>query len=121
MLSQVVVALLGAQLALVAAQNGVITNDSYFYGDSPKVAPPKGSGTGNWSDAYTKAKAFVAKLTTEEKVNFTAGTAAPNGCSGLVAITSSVRTLLTHYIQMGSPSRAAQLPRDVSTRFRQWC
>lgn len=81
MLLRAVAAVLGAHCALVSAQ-GNITSDAYFYGQSPKVAPPKASGTGNWSDAYTKAKAFVAKLTLEEKVNFTAGVSPPNGCAG---------------------------------------
>jgi beta-glucosidase len=70
-----------AQFVLVCAQN-VITNDSFFYGQSPPVAPPRGTGAGNWSAAYAKAKAFVAQLNLDEKVNFTAGVTAPNGCSG---------------------------------------
>lgn len=74
------------QLALVGAQSsGVLTSDTYFYGDSPKVAPPRtGSGTGNWTESYTKAKAFVAKLTLDEKLNLTAGAPAPVGCTGFV-------------------------------------
>lgn len=38
------------------------------------MQPPalsKGNGAGDWSTAYKKAKAFVADLTNEEKVNIT--------------------------------------------------
>lgn len=41
-----------------------------------------GSGTGNWAAAYVKAKAFVAKLSDDEKVNLTAGVTSNTGCSG---------------------------------------
>lgn len=41
-----------------------------------------GSGAGDWAAAYVKAKAFVAKLSDDEKVNLTAGVSASNGCSG---------------------------------------
>jgi len=72
-----------AQWLLVGAQNGnVITSDTYFYGQSPLVLPPPGTGAGNWSEAYAKAKAFVAQLSLDEKTNFTAGVTASNGCSG---------------------------------------
>ena len=43
-----------------------------------------GSGTGDWATAYTKARAFVAQLSVEEKVNLTAGVPPPNGCSGFI-------------------------------------
>jgi beta-glucosidase len=43
--------------------------DTYFYGQSPPVYPaPVASGTGDWKVAYQKAKIFIAKLTTAEKV-----------------------------------------------------
>jgi len=41
-----------------------------------------GSGLGDWSDAYAKAKAMVAKMSNEEKANLTIGISGPNGCSG---------------------------------------
>lgn len=69
-----------AQLVRVSAD--VIETDSYFYGQSPLVKPPRATGAGNWSDAYAKAKSFVAQLTLDEKINFTAGVTADNGCSG---------------------------------------
>ncbi len=72
-----------AQCLLVYAQNeNVITTDTYFYGQSPLVLPQPGTGAGNWSAAYAKAKAFVAQLSIDEKVNFTSGVTAGNGCSG---------------------------------------
>lgn len=62
--------LLGLLSGQVLAQStGVITEDSYFYGQSPPSYPsPNATGTGAWADAYTKAKALVSQLTLEEKV-----------------------------------------------------
>jgi beta-glucosidase len=46
------------------------------------------TGTGDWVDAYTKAKRFVAKLTIKEKANITFGWEGlhgnwlENGCAG---------------------------------------
>jgi beta-glucosidase len=77
------IAALIAQALLASAQGGGnITDDTYFYGESPLVPPPVANGTGNWSAAYAKAKAFVAQLSLDEKVNFTAGVTPDNGCSG---------------------------------------
>jgi beta-glucosidase len=45
----------------------------------------EGTGSGDWAAAYQKAKAFVGKLTPEEKVNLTAGTFVSNGCSGNIS------------------------------------
>lgn len=39
----------------------------------PHYPSPWGSGTGDWADAYTKARAFVQQLTLLEKVNLTTG------------------------------------------------
>jgi beta-glucosidase len=76
-------AAVAAKLMLVVAQSGeIITSDTTFYGESPFVVPPNGTGAGNWSAAYAKAKLFVAQLSVAEKLNFTAGVTAPNGCSG---------------------------------------
>jgi len=33
------------------------------------LAVAEAEGTGNWADAYSKAKAFVGQLTMEEKVS----------------------------------------------------
>ncbi|KAJ5771043.1 uncharacterized protein N7511_003094 [Penicillium nucicola] len=69
---------------LLGVTADVITSDTHFYGQSPPVYPsPDGKGTGDWAEAYTKAKAFVAKLSLEEKSNLTFGIATTaNGCSG---------------------------------------
>ena len=41
---------------------------------SPPYYPsPWGTGSGNWADAYAKAKVFVEQLTLTEKVNLTTG------------------------------------------------
>ncbi|RAL15781.1 beta-glucosidase [Aspergillus homomorphus CBS 101889] len=84
------VALLGAlSLSSAAPTEQNITSDTYFYGDSPPVYPsPEGTGTGSWAAAYEKAKSFVAQLTDEEKVNFTAGYSTSNGCSGNIPAVS---------------------------------
>lgn len=72
-----------AALGQVSAQDSdVITDDTYFYGQSPLVAPPMMASTGPWADAYAKAKALVAQMTLEEKVNLTGGVEIANGCSG---------------------------------------
>ncbi|KAL4936770.1 putative beta-glucosidase M [Aspergillus oleicola] len=76
--------LLGLALGSVVAQD-VITDDTYFYGLSPPVYPsPEGTGAGDWASAYTKAKAFVAQLSDDEKVNLTAGVTSNTGCSGFI-------------------------------------
>lgn len=83
MLSFPFIALLVAPLKLVSAQNAsVITSDTYFYGESPEVAPVAGTGAGNWSSAYDKAKVLLAKLSLDEKINLTAGITPENGCAG---------------------------------------
>ncbi|KAI1326738.1 glycoside hydrolase superfamily [Xylariaceae sp. FL0255] len=66
----------------VAAQ---ITDDTYFYGQSPPVYPtPNGTGTGDWATAYSKAQALVSQLTLEEKVNLTGGVSTNTSCSGSI-------------------------------------
>ncbi|KLU85822.1 hypothetical protein MAPG_04842 [Magnaporthiopsis poae ATCC 64411] len=71
-------------LACVAAQD-VITDDTYFYGQSEAVYPtPVNHETGPWAEAVAKAKKLVAQMTVEEKVNLTAGTPPSTGCSGFV-------------------------------------
>ncbi|KAL3261996.1 hypothetical protein ABHI18_003180 [Aspergillus niger] len=78
--------LLGGLALSSAAPTQNITSDAYFYGQSPAVYPsPEGTGTGSWASAYDKAKAFVAQLTDDEKVNLTAGVSSKTGCSGFIA------------------------------------
>lgn len=78
-----------------------ITSDTFFYGQSPAVYPSRASGSlpppksslslcggeigspekhvavatgeGPWADAFSKARAFVAQLTLDEKVGFVRG------------------------------------------------
>ncbi|KAL4795363.1 glycosyl hydrolase family 3 N terminal domain-containing protein [Aspergillus venezuelensis] len=72
-------------LALGSVAQDVITDDTYFYGLSPPVYPsPEGTGAGDWADAYTKARAFVAQLSDDEKVNLTAGVTSNTGCAGFI-------------------------------------
>ncbi|KAL4898073.1 putative beta-glucosidase M [Aspergillus ambiguus] len=76
----------GLSLSSAAPSTQNITSDAYFYGESPPVYPsPEGTGSGSWAAAYKKAKAFVAQLTPEEKVNLTAGVSGDTGCSGNIA------------------------------------
>lgn len=60
----------------LAQSSDIITEDTYFYGQSPPSYPgPNATGTGTWADAYVKAKALVSQLTVEEKVrNFSLST-----------------------------------------------
>lgn len=44
-----------------------------FQTSAPFYPSPWTEGAGDWADAYTKAKAFVSKLTLTEKVNLTTG------------------------------------------------
>ncbi|KAG2420488.1 beta-glucosidase [Aspergillus terreus] len=77
--------LAGVSVSSAAPSVQNITSDTYFYGQSPPVYPsPEGNGTGSWAAAYQKAKAFVAQLTPEEKVNLTAGVTSDTGCSGMI-------------------------------------
>ncbi|KAJ4155552.1 hypothetical protein LMH87_000791 [Akanthomyces muscarius] len=78
--------------AAASASSDVITNDTYFYGESPPVYPsPEITATGAWADAYAKAKELVSKMTLEEKVSLTGGTnGIDNGCSGNIANVSRV-------------------------------
>ncbi|KAI0120858.1 glycoside hydrolase family 3 protein [Hypoxylon sp. NC0597] len=63
----------------------VITDDTTFYGQSPPVYPsPNGTGLGDWADSYSKARALVAQMTLEEKVNLTGGIDADSSCSGVI-------------------------------------
>jgi beta-glucosidase len=55
----------------------------YSYGRSPPVYPsPQGQGSGDWSQAYSQAKALVAQMTVQEKANITLGSSETHGCSG---------------------------------------
>ncbi|KAI1342599.1 glycosyl hydrolase family 3 N terminal domain-containing protein [Xylariaceae sp. FL0016] len=77
-------ALLGAASCGVQAQE-IITSDDFFYGQSEPVYPtPETIAHGTWTDAVTKAKAFVGQLTLEEKVNLTGGATSTTGCSGFI-------------------------------------
>ena len=50
-------------------RHGKVISDLYFYGESPAVYPsPLGNGTGDWADAYARARALVTELTLDEKV-----------------------------------------------------
>ncbi|KAI0390348.1 glycoside hydrolase family 3 protein [Xylariaceae sp. FL0594] len=63
----------------------VIMHDSAFYGLSPPVYPtPQGEGTGDWANAYARAKALVSGLSLEEKVSLTGGIDTGTACSGSI-------------------------------------
>ncbi|KIX00988.1 uncharacterized protein Z518_10054 [Rhinocladiella mackenziei CBS 650.93] len=68
-------------LASLAHGDDSIT-DAYFYRQSPWVDAPVAVGTGDWTNAFDRARALVSELTVEEKVNLTGGVQARNGCSG---------------------------------------
>lgn len=57
-------------LGQTTTAQGIIQDDTHFYGQSPPVYPgPNGTGTGDWAEAYTKAKVLVGQMTLEEKVS----------------------------------------------------
>lgn len=63
-----------------------------FWINTNRVA--EGAGSGSWSKAYKKAKAFVGKLTHEEKVSLTSGAkedVVDNGCAGNIGPIERVR------------------------------
>ncbi|RYO99737.1 hypothetical protein DL764_006725 [Monosporascus ibericus] len=71
----------------------LITDDTYFYGQSEPIYPsPTMTGAGPWADAFSRAVAFVEQLTIEEKVGLASGIRSStgssgtlNGCSGNIA------------------------------------
>ncbi|KAI0812884.1 glycoside hydrolase superfamily [Xylaria sp. FL0064] len=75
-----------AFLVALGLGQDVITDDAFFYGQSPPVYPtPQGTGTGDWADAYSQAKAIVSQLSREEKVNLTGGIRdSDSACSGVI-------------------------------------
>ncbi|KAI1442897.1 glycoside hydrolase family 3 protein [Annulohypoxylon stygium] len=75
----------GSDSAGGAGSSGLVTDDTYFYGQSEPVYPsPTMTGSGKWADAYTKALDFVKQLTTEEKVSLASGIFSSTGSSGTV-------------------------------------
>ncbi|KAK0388256.1 hypothetical protein NLU13_4501 [Sarocladium strictum] len=63
----------------------LISDDAYFYGDSPPVYPsPNMTGVGDWALGFNKARDAVANLTLEDKIKLTAGVDHDSGCSGFV-------------------------------------
>ncbi|KAI1091002.1 glycoside hydrolase family 3 protein [Rostrohypoxylon terebratum] len=73
----------GSSSAGGAGSTGLVTDDTYFYGQSEPVYPsPQMTGTGAWANAYTKASNFVKQLTTEEKVSLASGVSSSTGSSG---------------------------------------
>ncbi|KFY11336.1 hypothetical protein V491_07248 [Pseudogymnoascus sp. VKM F-3775] len=68
-----------------------ITDDAYFYGQSPSVLPsPEIPGTLSWQTAHAKAVALVSQMTLAERANITVGYTPTTGCSG---VTGSVPRL----------------------------
>lgn len=79
-------------------QNGVPDGAPPGYSSyiSPLVIPsPNVSGSGDWKLAVHKAKAFVAKLTLDEKVNITTGAGIQGRCVGNTGAVSVY--LIPHY------------------------
>ncbi|KAG6005613.1 hypothetical protein E4U21_007800 [Claviceps maximensis] len=75
----------GVVAAFVVVGNDRVVRDSYFYGQSPGVYPsPDMTGGTEWAAAYGKAKALVAKMSLEEKVNLTGGVGSNTACSGTI-------------------------------------
>ncbi|KAI5927483.1 hypothetical protein F4810DRAFT_371184 [Camillea tinctor] len=104
--------------AAAAASGDLITDDTYFYGQSEPVYPsPPMTGSGAWADAYNKAVEFVKQLTVEEKPGFRC--AVVHGHHG-----NSERLLRQHCRDpqtelLGSLPHGRR-PRRARCRFRQW-
>ncbi|KAI0191870.1 glycoside hydrolase superfamily [Astrocystis sublimbata] len=83
-------ALAGLLAPGLAQGQSMITDDTFFYGQSPPVYPsPEGKGLGDWADAYAQAKDVVAELSVKEKVGLTGGTSfggfgGASACSGTI-------------------------------------
>jgi len=74
-------------LGLIALKNRHAHAQTINY-TSPVVYPsPQGYGAGNWTDAYTKARALVANMTLEEMNNITIGVI--DGSTGCVGVSGS--------------------------------
>jgi beta-glucosidase len=87
MLSRSLTALVLALPSFVAADTLTGVPDAapagYEQWISPVQVPAKNiSGDGGWADATARAKAFVAGLSLEEKVNITTGTDVQDRCVG---------------------------------------
>ncbi|EAQ85871.1 hypothetical protein CHGG_07124 [Chaetomium globosum CBS 148.51] len=64
---------------------GMVTDDAWFYGQSPAVYPsPNITGGGQWADAAGKARELVGRMTLEEKVSLTAGASSNTSCPGFI-------------------------------------
>ncbi|KAI1465934.1 glycoside hydrolase family 3 protein [Daldinia caldariorum] len=73
----------GDEAADGSTSQALITDDTYFYGQSEPVYPsPAMTGVGAWADAYRKARDFVGQLTIEEKVILASGLSSSTGSSG---------------------------------------
>jgi beta-glucosidase len=59
---------------------------------SPKIATKNVSGDGDWASAVANARAFVAQLTLEEKVNLTTGIGINGRCVGNTGVSSESST-----------------------------
>ncbi|KAF4122663.1 beta-glucosidase [Geosmithia morbida] len=82
------VALNGRSSGGRARDGDAITDDGYFYGQSPPVypSPPMKADTDDdgLGDALGRAKEMVSNMTLEEKVSVTTGGSLGNGCHGAV-------------------------------------
>jgi hypothetical protein len=64
-----------------------ITNNSFFYGQSPYFAPdslPHGT-TDSWAAACAKVVKLITQLTPDEKASINVGQANLSGCMGHIA------------------------------------
>ncbi|KAL1877654.1 hypothetical protein Plec18167_004619 [Paecilomyces lecythidis] len=76
--------ILGAVSAQNTSAEAANLERFWSYGRSEPVYPtPEGNGTGDWAEAYSRARALVSQMTDDEKNNITYGyTSTTNGCSG---------------------------------------
>ncbi|KAH6840801.1 glycoside hydrolase superfamily, partial [Chaetomium sp. MPI-CAGE-AT-0009] len=77
----------GGSVSWAGDGEGVVKDDSWFYGRSPAVYPSPNiniTAGGLWADATGKAREMVGRMTLEEKVRLTAGASSNTSCPGFI-------------------------------------
>lgn len=89
---KIVVIVVGTMILLLPLLGLIALKKSGAQWTSPIVYPsPQGYGAGNWSDAYDKARAMVAKMSLEEMNSVTYGI--PDSKTGCVGVSGGVHRL----------------------------
>lgn len=77
--------LAGLVTATAVQAQSTITDDSYFFGQSPPIYPsPNTTATEKWAGSYAKAVTMVGQMTLEEKASLTSGVSSNTSCVGVI-------------------------------------